>query len=193
MYHVFQLEDTASLYQIVWSELKKHGIKETGRCRKQTKIIGVSDSSSSNFEILILDVIVKFAHFQDMSKKNLFGQPLELLKSDRTLIMVEAQVEANSEQPNTADPLYVKGDVLTSVPSFVVECCQAILRGAQVEGLFRKAGSAARQREMRKQFEKGEAIKVSHDVIDLANILKQFLRDLPEPLIPRQLHEILLK
>ena len=63
----------------------------------------------------------------------------------------------------------------------------------QTEGLFRKAGSAARQRDIRRQLERGEGVKASHDVIDLANILKQFLRDLPEPLIPYQLHHVLVK
>ena len=37
MTHVFEVEDLGALHDLVWSELKKHGIKEAGRCRKPTK------------------------------------------------------------------------------------------------------------------------------------------------------------
>ncbi len=101
-----------------------------------------------------------------------------------------------SDVPNITDgsaPICAKGDILVQVPTFVVQSCQAILKGVQTEGLFRKAGSACRQREIKRQLERREGFKPSHDVIDLANILKQFLRELPDPLIPYQLHDILLK
>jgi hypothetical protein len=111
-----------------------------------------------------------------------------VLDLDKALIMVETEVENSGDHKICA-----KGDFMTKVPLFVIHCCQAILKNAHTEGLFRKAGSAARQREIKRQLEKGEGIKASYDVVDLANILKQFLRDLPEPLIPYQYHEILLK
>ncbi len=37
MHHVFDVEDSSALNTIVWTELKKQGIKETGRCRKPTR------------------------------------------------------------------------------------------------------------------------------------------------------------
>lgn len=37
MHHVFDVEDSSALSTIVWTELKKQGIKETGRCRKPTR------------------------------------------------------------------------------------------------------------------------------------------------------------
>lgn len=104
--------------------------------------------------------------------------------------MVESEIEPISEGTNS---VCAKGDILVQVPSFVVQSCQAILKGVQTEGLFRKAGSACRQREIKRQLERREGFKISHDVIDLANILKQFLRELPDPLIPYQLHDVLLK
>lgn len=128
---------------------------------------------------------------QESQKKTLFSQPLELLDSEQVLIMVETELDSPSTE--TTLPIYAKGDILVHVPLFVVQSCQAILKNVHTEGLFRKAGSACRQREIRRQLEKGEGVKPSFDVVDLANILKQFLRELPEPLIPYQLHEILLK
>lgn len=104
--------------------------------------------------------------------------------------MVESELE---NIPDGSTTICAKGDILVQVPTFVVQSCQAILKGVQTEGLFRKAGSACRQREIKRQLERKEGFKSSHDVIDLANILKQFLRELPDPLIPYQLHDILLK
>ncbi len=105
--------------------------------------------------------------------------------------MVEA--ELNERTMDGSAFVHVKGDILVRIPTFVLQACQAILKGVETEGLFRKAGSASRQRDIKRQLEKGEGVKPVHDVIDLANILKQFLRELPEPLIPYQLHEMLLK
>ena len=128
--------------------------------------------------------------FKDASKKSLFSQPLELLEFESAYITVETEVE-NLQEPSV--PAYAKGDVLVQVPVFVVQSCRAILKNVHTEGLFRKAGSSCRQREIKKQLERGEGVNASHDVVDLANILKQFLRELPEPLIPYQLHDIFLK
>lgn len=102
-------------------------------------------------------------------------------------------IESELENLDGSSRIYSKADILVEVPSFVVQSCQAILKNVQTEGLFRKAGSSCRQREIKRQLERGESIKASHDPIDLANILKQFLRELPEPLIPYQLHDVLLK
>lgn len=38
---------------------------------------------------------------------------------------------------------------LCRVPTFLVNICDRILQDVEIEGLFRKAGSAARQREIR--------------------------------------------
>jgi hypothetical protein len=39
----------------------------------------------------------------------------------------------------------------------------------------------------------GRTFGPEHHVIDVANILKMFLRELPEPLIPHAYHEVLLR
>lgn len=73
---------------------------------------------------------------------------------------------------------------ITQVPIFVADACQRILEQVQIEGLFRKAGSSARQREIRASLEAGVRLGKSHHVIDVANILKSFFRELPEPILP---------
>jgi hypothetical protein len=59
------------------------------------------------------------------------------------------------------------------------------------EGLFRKIGSICRQKTMRKQLLDNSTIDFenvsSHDG---ANVLKNFLRDLPEPLLTHQFRNV---
>jgi len=57
------------------------------------------------------------------------------------------------------------------------------LGGLFTEGIFRIAGSASGIQNMRKQLDKGDFTMTTRDVHVLAALLKQFLRDLPEPLI----------
>ncbi|XP_053693936.1 uncharacterized protein LOC128741857 [Sabethes cyaneus] len=73
---------------------------------------------------------------------------------------------------------------VAQVPLFVSNACQRILEQINTEGLFRKAGSAKRQLEIKASIESGKYLAKSYHVIDIANILKTFFRDLPEPLLP---------
>lgn len=73
---------------------------------------------------------------------------------------------------------------IAQVPLFVSDACQRILEQVHTEGLFRKAGSSKRQQEIKANLESGIPLGRSHHVIDVANILKTFFRDLPEPLLP---------
>ncbi|KXJ70972.1 hypothetical protein RP20_CCG021885 [Aedes albopictus] len=73
---------------------------------------------------------------------------------------------------------------IAQVPLFVSDACQRILEQVNTEGLFRKAGSSKRQQEIKASLESGHPLGKSHHVIDVANILKTFFRDLPEALLP---------
>lgn len=74
------------------------------------------------------------------------------------------------------------------------DACQRILEQVQTEGLFRKAGSNIRQKEIKASLELGTPLGKTHHVIDVANVLKSFFRDLPEPLLPPgNLQETLLR
>lgn len=55
----------------------------------------------------------------------------------------------------------------------------------ETEGLFRKTGSVRKQKLIQEHLEKGGSIDRSHNVLDIANLLKTFFRELPEPLIPQ--------
>lgn len=70
------------------------------------------------------------------------------------------------------------------VPKFVTDACSLLMDNVEVEGLFRKAGSTARQKEIREKIESGIPFDFTCNAIDVANILKYFFRELPEPLLP---------
>ncbi|XP_036451394.1 uncharacterized protein zgc:153345 [Colossoma macropomum] len=79
-----------------------------------------------------------------------------------------------------------------TVPLFLVEVCEYLSQHLHTEGLFRKTGSLSRIRALRVDLERGERVFCPpHDAslqpCDVASVLKQFLRELPQPLIPADL------
>jgi len=84
-------------------------------------------------------------------------------------------------------------DVL--VPKLVVSACKYIEDNVQIEGIYRMSGSAARQKVMRKEidaFDKDfREMTPSPSVLDVASLLKQFLRELPIPIVPRIFHQMI--
>lgn len=71
-----------------------------------------------------------------------------------------------------------------TIPKFVQDACNFVIANINTEGLFRKAGSTTRQKQIKAGLEMGHKLGKQHHVIDVANILKSFFRDLPEALIP---------
>jgi Rho GTPase-activating protein 11 len=63
--------------------------------------------------------------------------------------------------------------------------CNRIQTEVETEGIFRKTGSVRKQKMIQDHLEKGGQLDKSHHVIDIANLLKTFFRELPEPLIPQ--------
>ncbi len=64
------------------------------------------------------------------------------------------------------------------------------------EGLFRKSGSAARQRSLRAELEATENWRSSladASPLDVAAVVKQWMRELPEPLLPMWAQKMLLE
>ncbi|XP_023169549.2 rho GTPase-activating protein 18-like isoform X2 [Drosophila hydei] len=96
------------------------------------------------------------------------------------------------EHLKLTDAFLASGTVV-QVPQFITEACSYILENSETEGIFRKAGSAAKQREIRKYLEAGQPLGKLYRVIDVANIVSYFFRELPEPLIPVELHETLVR
>ncbi|XP_039628856.1 uncharacterized protein LOC120541369 isoform X1 [Polypterus senegalus] len=74
-----------------------------------------------------------------------------------------------------------------TVPKFLVDTCEFLSMHLQTEGLFRKSGSISRIRELRTRLEQGEAaldVFLPMQACDVAVLLKQFIRELPSPLLP---------
>lgn len=83
------------------------------------------------------------------------------------------------------------------VPSVVYQCIQAVEQfGLDSEGIYRVSGNANQLQQLRAQFDNNAAsvdFRVPdaffHDVNNPANLLKMFLRELPDPLLPKQSYQ----
>ncbi|NXC47367.1 SYDE2 protein, partial [Penelope pileata] len=81
------------------------------------------------------------------------------------------------------------------VPLLIHKCVTEIeKRGCQVVGLYRLCGSAAVKKELREAFERdSKAVTLSEsqypDINVITGVLKDYLRELPSPLITKQLYE----
>lgn len=93
------------------------------------------------------------------------------------------------------DDVLLSNGSVAQVPQFILSACNKILtEGLQSKGIFRKTGSVSKQKQIRKHLDKGGSLEKNHNVIDVANLLKTFIRELPEPLIPPgQIQEALLR
>ncbi|XP_047466738.1 rho GTPase-activating protein 11A isoform X2 [Mugil cephalus] len=79
------------------------------------------------------------------------------------------------------------------VPSFLVDACMKVLAHVETEGLFRKSGSVVRLKALRAKLDAGEECLSTALPCDVAGLVKQFFRELPEPVLPTELHEAFLK
>ncbi|EFB17993.1 hypothetical protein PANDA_006213, partial [Ailuropoda melanoleuca] len=79
------------------------------------------------------------------------------------------------------------------IPSFLVDACTSLEEHIHTEGLFRKSGSVIRLRALKNKLDHGESCLSSAPPCDVAGLLKQFFRELPEPILPADLHEALFK
>ncbi|XP_073338926.1 rho GTPase-activating protein 11A isoform X1 [Pagrus major] len=80
-----------------------------------------------------------------------------------------------------------------SVPSFLVDACMKLLAHVDTEGLFRKSGSVIRLKALRAKLDAGEECLSTALPCDVAGLVKQFFRELPEPVLTTELQEAFLK
>ncbi|XP_067286453.1 rho GTPase-activating protein SYDE1 [Pseudorasbora parva] len=96
-------------------------------------------------------------------------------------------------------PLVEKEASALRVPLIIQKCvCEIERRGLRVVGLYRLCGSAAVKKELRDAFERDSAAvnltdELYPDVNVITGILKDYLRELPSPLITRTLYEVVLE
>ncbi|XP_077396013.1 rho GTPase-activating protein 11A [Festucalex cinctus] len=79
------------------------------------------------------------------------------------------------------------------VPRFLVDACMMLQAHVDTEGLFRKSGSVVRLKALRTIVDSGEECLSSALPCDVAGLVKQFFRELPEPVLPTELQEAFLK
>uniref|UniRef100_A0A8C5QRE5 Rho-GAP domain-containing protein n=1 Tax=Leptobrachium leishanense TaxID=445787 RepID=A0A8C5QRE5_9ANUR len=80
-----------------------------------------------------------------------------------------------------------------AIPSFLVDMCKYLELHSHTEGLFRKSGSIMRQKLLKTKLDSGDSGLSDAQPCDVAGILKQFFRELPEPILPADLHDALFK
>lgn len=79
------------------------------------------------------------------------------------------------------------------LPCFLVDICTTLLDHLDTEGLFRKSGSVVRVKSLRAKLDQGEDCLSAALPLDIAGLLKQFFRELPEPVLTVDLHSAFLK
>ncbi|XP_061091500.1 rho GTPase-activating protein 36 isoform X2 [Conger conger] len=85
--------------------------------------------------------------------------------------------------------------IYRQVPRVVERCCSHIeAYGLQTVGIFRVGSSKKRVRQLREEFDQGNDVFLDDEqsVHDVAALLKEFLRDMPDPLLPRELYSAFL-
>ncbi|NXY40716.1 RHGBA protein, partial [Ceuthmochares aereus] len=79
------------------------------------------------------------------------------------------------------------------IPSFLVDACEYLEEHVHTEGLFRKTGSLVRLKALKSKLDQGENCLSTALACDVAGLVKQFFRELPEPILPPHLQEGLFK
>ncbi|XP_069570887.1 rho GTPase-activating protein 36 isoform X1 [Brachyistius frenatus] len=85
--------------------------------------------------------------------------------------------------------------IYRQVPRVLERCCSHIENhGLQTVGIFRVGSSKKRVRQLLEDFDMGVDVQLDeeHSVHDVAALLKEFLRDMPDPLLPRELYPAFL-
>ncbi|XP_054471111.1 rho GTPase-activating protein 6-like isoform X2 [Anoplopoma fimbria] len=99
--------------------------------------------------------------------------------------------EAAGNRKKRHDKKLSLNPIYRQVPRVVDLCCQHLEKyGLQTVGIFRVGSSKKRVRQLRKNFDQGWEVHLGEEpsVHDVAALLKEFLRDMPDPLLTRELY-----
>ncbi|KAG0281233.1 hypothetical protein BGZ95_005838 [Linnemannia exigua] len=129
-------------------------------------------------------------------KQTLWGRLVKGLKNDKKKPKVEGTFNVSLEvlvERNGVDSALGAGPGRIRIPSFVDDSITAMRNmDMSVEGVFRKNGNIRRLKELSESIDKDpSAVNLSEDnPVQVAALLKKFLRDLPDPLLTFKLHRL---
>uniref|UniRef100_G3U0N6 Rho GTPase-activating protein SYDE1 n=1 Tax=Loxodonta africana TaxID=9785 RepID=G3U0N6_LOXAF len=136
------------------------------------------------------------------------AQQLAVRLEPQGLLYAKLTLSEQQEAPGTAEPrvfglplplLVERERPPGQVPLIIQKCVGQIeRRGLRVVGLYRLCGSAAVKKELRDAFERDSAaVCLSEDLYPdinvITGILKDYLRELPTPLITQPLYQVVLE
>uniref|UniRef100_A0A493TL61 Rho GTPase activating protein 6 n=1 Tax=Anas platyrhynchos platyrhynchos TaxID=8840 RepID=A0A493TL61_ANAPP len=106
-------------------------------------------------------------------------------------LQLSLPAEAQSKKEKARDKKLSLNPIYRQVPRLVDSCCQHLEKhGLQTVGIFRVGSSKKRVRQLREEFDRGIDVVLDeeHSIHDVAALLKEFLRDMPDPLLTRELY-----
>ncbi|XP_074515268.1 rho GTPase-activating protein 6 [Sebastes fasciatus] len=106
-------------------------------------------------------------------------------------LQLSLPVEAAGNRKKHHDKKLSLNPIYRQMPRVVDLCCQHLEKyGLQTVGIFRIGSSKKRVRQLRKDFDQGWEVHLDeeHSVHDVGALLKEFLRDMPDPLLTRELY-----
>ncbi|KAK5643976.1 hypothetical protein RI129_007821 [Pyrocoelia pectoralis] len=133
----------------------------------------------------------------DTTKDDEIGSRENLLTHEKRIMgSVPGLLDSISSYGSTADILTASHDDEPAVPNILTECVRHLeANGLQTVGIFRVSPSKKRVRQLREDFDCGKESTLGNDQCphDVATLLKEFLRDLPDPLLCRDLYHAFVK
>ncbi|XP_029459141.1 LOW QUALITY PROTEIN: rho GTPase-activating protein 6 [Rhinatrema bivittatum] len=106
-------------------------------------------------------------------------------------LQLSLPAEAQSKKEKERDKKLSLNPIYRQVPRVVDSCCQHLEKnGLQTVGIFRVGSSKKRVRQLREDFDRGidVVLEEEHSVHDVSALLKEFLRDMPDPLLTKELY-----
>ncbi|XP_063313917.1 rho GTPase-activating protein 6 isoform X2 [Pelobates fuscus] len=106
-------------------------------------------------------------------------------------LQLSLPAETQNKKEKERDKKLSLNPIYRQVPRLVDSCCLHLEKnGLQTVGIFRVGSSKKRVRQLREEFDRGVDVMLDeeHSVHDVAALLKEFLRDMPDPLLTRELY-----
>ncbi|XP_072319612.1 rho GTPase-activating protein 6-like isoform X2 [Eucyclogobius newberryi] len=106
-------------------------------------------------------------------------------------LQLSLPAETQNKKEKQRDKRLSLNPIYRQVPRVVDSCCQHLEKyGLQTVGIFRVGSSKKRVRQLREEFDRGVDVQLDedHSVHDVAALLKEFLRDMPDPLLTKELY-----